>query len=310
VNQRRGGQRPTFERAIHFYRADIGLDAAGAVQVWDPLPTLQHTSRLPFTPAGRYQEIEDGAVFWLNVVREGRPQQAVLVTVRRNALPLIEARGQFTDLAIPIGAGLAEQTHAIFYPNGVVGVEFNFYGPRIARFGWYAMAKFRDLYPQPITFQPLLRQDVRDRLARLRDIRVLELSVRRGYAGVLAQANRDIFSGLDALGGASGADEIEVVLKPRRYSRVERLAGGLLQAVRQVANRPDIRENASRFRVQGTSVEGRSEWIDVLSDQLIARKRIVKHAPNSRALESASAFGAIDETYRELIEQIEPAARM
>jgi hypothetical protein len=265
---------------------------------------------LPFTPEGRYQDIEDGSVFWLNVVRAAQPQQAVLVTVRRNALPLIEASGRFTDLTIPVGAGLAEQTHAILYPNGVVGVEFNFYGPRIARLGWYAMAKFRDLYPNPITFQPLLRQDVRARLARLLDIRVLELSVRRGYAGVLAQANRDIFSGLEALAGASEADEIELVLKPKRYSRRERLAEGLLQAVRQVGNRADVRENSSRFRVQGTNPEQRSEWIDVLSDQLIARKRIVKHAPNSRALESGSAFEAIEEAFRELEQHVEAAARM
>jgi len=310
VAQRRGGQAPTVERSIQFYRADVGLAPDGSVLQWDPAPTLRRINALPFRADGRYQDIDDGAVFWVNVARAARPQRIVLVTVRRNALPQIEARGQFTDLAIPVGSGLAEQTHASLFANGVVGVEFNFYGPRLNRLGWYAMTKFADLYPQPLTLQPLLRQDVRNRLARLRDIRVLDLSIRRGYAGVLAQANRDIFTGLEAMGDASAAEEIHVVLKPARYSRTGRLARPLLQAVRQLSNRNDLRDNASTFRVQGTNEQLHSEWIDVLSDQLIARKRIVKHGPNSRALDSASAFAAIDEAYNEMRDQVDAAARM
>jgi len=42
-----------------------------------------------------------------------------------------------TDLNVQTFEGLVEPVHVVFFRGGLVGVEFNFYGPRPSRLGYY-----------------------------------------------------------------------------------------------------------------------------------------------------------------------------
>jgi len=224
---------------------------------------------------------------------------------------MLERAGTLAPLGVPPTSGVVEQTHIVFFGNNIVGVEFNFYGPRVNRLTSYFASKAAQLYGVPPSFEPLLRQDVRNRLANLEHVKIFDLSIRRGYAGVLAQANRDLFGGLEAMAETAHAEEIEVVLKPRRYSRREMLSDALLNPIRRLAGRADLRDNASRFKVTGV-VQGDDgvQLIDVLSDQLISRKRIVRQGLRTRAIQSDAAFRAIEEAYRDLDQDLQEAARI
>ena len=72
---------------------------------------------------------------------------------------------------------------------------------------------------------------------------------------------------------------------------------------------PELREHASRFQVRGKHDEtGKVELIDLLRDQLIARKQILRLGERSRAIDASSAFEAIRAAHDELGDDLRRAA--
>ena len=57
--------------------------------------------------------------------------------IRRTGLPQLEQAGTVSDLKIADNAGLVEAVHVVFFPDNIVGADFNFYGPRLSRLGYY-----------------------------------------------------------------------------------------------------------------------------------------------------------------------------
>ncbi len=299
-------RRPTVERKIYFYRVDSGLDDAGRPLLYDPVPALSHVSTLPFTSAGRYWELDE-TVTCCVIDHLESPQRLRLINVRRSGLPQIEDGGSFSPLQLPRTSGLAETTHVVLFPGNIVGVEFNFYGPRAGRLGAYLGVKAAGHGP-PISLQPLLRHDVATQLAQLADVRVLDLKIHASYASVVEQASQDLGNAFAAAARAGEAEIVELVLRPRPYSRGS-LARRILSTVRTLGAREDLRENALRFVVRGRNGQTSSiEEVDVLRDQLISVKQIVRQDGRYRTLESESAYGAIEAAYEELSNEITAAS--
>lgn len=294
------------ERKIYFYRADIGVDRGGRPLPFDPAAALRHIGGLPFTPAGRY--LDDGDMRLCCWVDRANPHQRFrLGQIRRSGLPQVEQRGNLSDLPIPANSGLAEAIHVVVFGNNIVGSDFNFYGPRMSRVSLYFKDKGAGRCPD-VTFEPLLRQDVAAELDRLRELRLFHLKIRAPYAATVAQANRDLGSAFEAAARAGNAEELEIVLRPRRYSR-NPLAGGLLQAARRLARRGDLRTEASKFEVKGIRADtGEVELVDILRDQLIAREEILRQSERGRALDSDSAYDAIRRAHGELEDELAAAA--
>jgi hypothetical protein len=291
------------ERKIYFYRADAGSDAAGSRLQFNPTPVLRHLERLPFANDGRYWDTGDrhDTCCWIDsVIPRGRVRFG---NVRRSGLPQVERRGEIESLEIPVAAGLLEKVHVVFFPNQIVGSEFNFYGPRLPRLGRYFAAKASDVCP-PVTFEPLLRQDVIEELDRLGDIRLLHLKIHASYASVIAQADQDLGSAFEAAARAGGAEELEIILRPRSHSR-QPLANRLLRTVKRLARYQDLRQETSRFIVKGFDEEAAQiDTVDILKDHLIARKRIILEDERTRALNSESAYAAIEQAYNELRDEL------
>lgn len=307
--RRRTRPRPQVERKIYFYRVDAGRDYAGRSVPFNPAPVLAHLNQLPFTDGGRYWNSGDGheTCCWIDV--ESTRGCLRLANVRRSGLPQIERRGTISPLGIPSAAGLVEQVHVVFFPHNIVGSEFNFYGPRLSRLGRYIEVKANGICPS-VTFEPLLRQDVMEQIERLADIRLLNLKIHASYASVISQADQDLGSAFEAAARAGQAEELEIILRPRSHSR-ETLAQGLLQTVRRLTQRQDLREESSRFIVKGLDEDTeRVEIIDILKDQLISRKRIILEDERTRALNSESAYAAIEQAYTELRDELLLAAEV
>ena len=294
------------ERKIYFYRANVGTDQAGRPLPFNVTPALQHIGRLPFTPAGRY--LDDGDIRLCCWIDQPYPQPRLrLVQIRQTGLPQLESLGQLRDLSIPANAGLAEAIHIVVFQNNIVGSDFNFYGPRMSRLSWYLREKGNG-HCSEATFEPLLRQDVAAELNRLREIRLFHLKIRAPYAATVAQADRDLGEAFAAAQRAGEADELEIVLRPRRYSR-NPLADRMLRAARVLAGRGDLRLEASKFAVKGVRADtGELELVDILRDQLVAREEVMRQSQRGRALQSGSAFDAIERAHAALEDELMLAA--
>jgi hypothetical protein len=295
------------ERKIFFYRADAGQDQAGRPRPYDPVPVLQQIDALRWDPNGRYWDVGDGraAVCWVDSLSL-RPAIRFGIT-RRSGLPQVEDHGQLAGLPIPPTSGLAEVIHVVFFPQNIAAAEFNFYGPRMSRLAGYLAVKASHIGPR-VAFEPLLRLDVRQQLGRLSDVRLLELKIHAPYSDTVKAANKDLGAAFDAAARAGNAEEVTIILSPKARSR-RQLSSRLLRTVRRLAVKRDLREEALRFRVRGLDeLTERVETVDILRDELISTKRIVRADDKSRALDATSAYEAIQEAYDELRDQLRSAA--
>ena len=160
----------TLERKIYFYRADIGTDEGGQPLAFDPSPALDAIDSLPFTndDHGRYEFDADG-----NALRVRRHNAVPNVTlqfgrVRRNGLPMLEQAGNISDLVLDVDTGLLEAIHVVFFPDNIVGAEYNHFGPRVSRLGSYLHKKSSEAVARA-AFRPILRGDAAKQLDRLSD---------------------------------------------------------------------------------------------------------------------------------------------
>ncbi|HSQ60881.1 MAG TPA: hypothetical protein VLT84_10710 [Acidobacteriota bacterium] len=192
----------------------------------------------------------------------------------------------------------------IFFPDNIVGSDFNFYGPRLSRLSQYIASKNEGL---EIEFEPLLRADIAEQLADLRDVRVLRLRGRASLAASVRRASQSLSEAFEAATQAGDAEDIEVVLRMRPHSR-RALGAQVLRAVRRMAGMDDLRAEARTFVVSGYSGRsGQVDEIDVLRDQLIVSKQIVRMNERSRALDADSAFDSIAEAHGELRDDLRAA---
>lgn len=298
---------PTVERSIHFYRADVGADKNGRPLQFDPKPALSAITALPFDNVGRYQAIEDGNSISVWVDRATSTGRLRLGTVRRNGLPPVEQNGRLSELTIPANAGLAEQIYVVFFANNIVGADFNFYGPRVSRLGAYLWEKARNSGPK-VVFEPLIRRDVSEQLNRLTDIRLFSLRIRSSFAATIAKADKSLGAAFAAAKKMGDVQDLEIVLRPRRYSR-ESMGGRLLAAAKKIARIDGLREEAQNFQLKGLDSEtDKVHLVDVLSDKLIVKKRIMQQDSRTRALDPASAYFSISAAYAEISNELDHAA--
>jgi hypothetical protein len=298
----------TAKRSIYFFRIDGGAGDDGVPINVDLHPALQKLDGLPFRPVedgGRYVASgESDQCVWVDEV--GEISKIRFANIRRNALPLAEIGGQLTDLNLADEAGIYEVSHLCIFPDGIVGIEFNFYGPRPSRLAPYLRRAVGEDCPE-FALEALLRQDVAALLLRKKAVRKLDLSVRRPYIDVIAQANASLGAALRAAETASQADCVGVYLEPEPYQR-RNLDGGILDMLRQLARRSDLRENARTLRATVVDQEDRAEEIDLLRDELISEKKILRQHGRTRVLLGDDAYAQIIKAHTERLDELSAAA--
>lgn len=295
---------PRIERKVYFYRW-----RTTGQPPFDPQEAARLIAELEFTVDGRYQELEDDELLCVWPARRSQYVRLQLGVVRKTGLPHIEQSGAVSPLNIRPNQGLVEQTHVVFFPNRIVGAEFNFYGPRVARFTEYLRQKFQNDLPR-VNFEPLLRRDVQEQIQHFRDIRVLQLRVHREYLDLLSGAEASLPEALRRTEAYLGAATVELVLRPQKFSR-----GGLAQfqravdLVRTLVRNPRTREGVEVFKVRAEDDRtGKPEWFDLLKDHLIATRRVARQDDQHRAVNSASMYREIQRAYEQLRESLETAA--
>jgi hypothetical protein len=161
-------------------------------------------------------------------------------------------------------------------------------------------------------FYPLLRNDVAEQLDHLTEIRLFDLKVKASYVETIRKADASLGDAFAANARVldGNVDELEVVWKPSKDGRHSALTR-LIDPLKALARGRELRENARRFEVKGYHDEtGKVEIIDLLHDQLISRKEILRVGERSRAINADSAFEAITAAHNELGDDLRRAASL
>lgn len=306
---KKGSKRNELERKIHFYRAYCGKEKSGKPKTFKHGPHLAHINGLPFTDhktgGGRYFEDADGNVFCCWPDKD--PNKARFAVIRRDAFPQIEEQGNVSPLSVPANAGLVEIIHVRFFPKNIVGFDANFYGPRLPRLGRYLNQVASGIGPN-VRFDPLLRRDAVKELTG-KDLRVFSMRINRSEIDTVKQANKSLGEAFAATDKISQADEVQVILRPTRYTRGI-LGKKVMDLTKKLAKRSDIRTIASEFKVDVLPPGKASQTIDLLGDAFIADTRILRQSSKGRALEPRDAFAKIEEAYEDRRQELEKAASL
>lgn len=290
---------PRVQRKIHFFSANAGTDDAGNLLHVDLTPFLKRIDSLPFNQRRYEIDADNNALCILFPYRETY-DEIQFCRIRRSDLPMLERRGDISELNIDPDMGLLEPIHIVFFPNNVVGFEYNHYGPRLSRLGRH-LHRITDGEVKNLTFHPQLRNDALRQLERLRDIRIFDFAIRPSYLSQIKECYEDfgIALGAQALLGEE-LQRLSLVLSPSKYGRVSTLYK-LKEQIIGLLKMPGFHAHAERLQVRGRCFDtGRVETLDLLSDRLVSTKRIMKLNKRSRALDPASAFEAIRDAHHEL----------
>lgn len=305
----RSAPKKTLSRRIHFFEWSSDDEASKSACEFDPKTLIQLVDNLAWDADGRYLAIDDGHDFCVWTWGTKPYPRIALGTVRRADLPLVDRKGKLVPLRIAAQDGLAEQTHVVFFPNNIVGVEGNFYGPRISRLSGYVARRFKGVLPE-IHFDMLLHRDALARFDRLREIRLADMSLSRQHLSVAERADPSLASLFRNALETTGSEEVQIVLTqgPRSRRPLSDMVRGF---VRSLASDPNVHEEVDILRVRGVdSVSGRVEMQDLLQDQLVTSRQVVRRRPQDRAVDSRRMFEAIESGYGELKSLLEGAARL
>ena len=297
------------DRRIYFYRTGVEENGQGGSGEFDIRSALERIDSLDYAnfEESRYLFEPNGDRLVVLPHDEADYPAARFGRIRLTGLPQLELYGRIRDLDLEEQAGLLEPIHVVFFPNGIVGAEYNHFGPRVSRLADYMNEKssFGD---SQVSFQALLQSAALEQINRLADVRQFTLRIPPGNDAILREADTSLADAFTASQRIAGTESITVTIKiagPNRVGGVailRRLAGALFGSEQAAAS-------VLQFRARGRTTDtNRVEPIDFLGDKLVSVKRIIKMNPRSRALNPQSAFQAIVDSYRERALEIRDAA--
>jgi hypothetical protein len=293
-------------RKVFFYRIRTRPTDDGDVPIFQPRDAADCITALTFDTGDRYQDLGESGIYCVWPNSRGEFVRMTIGVVRRSGLPSLEALGDVTPLELAEEQGLLEQTHVVFFPDGVVGAEFNFYGPRVSRLATYIADKCADV--PLIRFDMLLNQDAEEQLANLEDIRLVELRLRRSDIALLEDADEDLAAALEATAERVDAPVVDITLRPEPHSR-RPLGQGAFDLVRRLVGEPTTRERFEKFQVRGLDNRTeKPEAFDLLQDRLMSTRRVIRQDTRYRAVNSDDMYREIESAYRELRDSLERAA--
>lgn len=298
-------RRPQVTRKILFYRLRK-VTPAGSSQA-DTSELFQHLLDRAGAERVVVQSWGEGTCLaaWLD--REAPPHALRLGLIRQSGLPpKANTSGTLSDLGLNSDEGLAEISHIMLFSGGIVGAEFNFYGPRA-----YSLTAVVTPDDASISYElePILRSNVQAQLDRLTDIRLFQLRTHASYATTLARASPDLQAAVEAMSRAGNAELVEVVARSGKFSRAS-IGQRFLRIARRIVRLPDFQENIEKFEIRGFDpATERVEKIDALHDKLVVERTVVLQDGRSGLVVSDSAYSAVQNAHQLLRDQLRERPR-
>lgn len=209
--------------------------------------------------------------------------------VRRENLPAVEQAGSLSDLPIQDDAGLAEPSHIIFGPRGLVVAEYNHFAPRISALSYYLSVKLE----RQVEFATYVQPGVFEQLDRLGDIRLVELTARPSPAHSQDLEDDMIWRTVEQAADIAQTKAVGVHLTAEAGS------GDFTARVKESIHRifgSGADEAVTVFKVRGYDpASGRPEVIDLLHPRVVRRILVPRVSSRTRALDTEAAYAALHE---------------
>ncbi|MCP1309254.1 hypothetical protein [Paenibacillus tyrfis] len=303
----------TINRKIHFFRINMSELRQGSNSLHphtDPYGVFDYISKLQFNdndPLSRYLYLPSGDVNLIEMDSTSTASEIKgrFAVSRRTSLPELEDQGVLTGLNIPANAGLAEITHFIYYPiAGVIGLEFNFYGPRATALKDYVVEKSRT-YSNPtvhIEITPILNLDVDRQVRSIGDeVSLVQIEMAKNSIAITEQLDTSLKNAFEAAASISEAETVEVILRKKKYSKNGFGFPFVKQKLIDFLSQQTNREQIHRFKMVGEDTTSeKNKAFDLLEDKMISTKSVITIDDKRRAVESTSMYNAINEAYHEL----------
>ncbi|WP_413942717.1 hypothetical protein [Bdellovibrio sp. HCB-162] len=228
---------------------------------------------------------------------------------RKSGLPQIEGEGVFRpiDINVERGEGVNDLSHVMFLSRGVVGFEFNFYGPRINKLADYINRKLH----LNIEAIPIAHPGVQEKLENIQMITKFELKVRSADLALLDVGNRRFRDAVNGLSEFSGCTDINFTLSIDPRTRV-----GMLERLRDFARRVANRADDDSSEIKTVKLSGRADpgdpaltQVDLLQEFILSRREVILEDETLRIVQSDSAYRAIEVGYRENLNYIQQTLR-
>ncbi|WP_100406275.1 hypothetical protein [Bacillus solitudinis] len=302
----------TVNRKIHFFRIEFFESQAGSSNFRmhsDPINVIENITKLNFMgdhQKSRFKYYQNNDVSFLNEISTSSlGLRGKFALSRRSSLPELETEGVLKPLIIPANSGLAEITHFVYFPQkNVVGVEFNFFGPRATSLGNYLLDKssnFNNRF-EYIKIVPILNQDVDNQLSDMGEVNLFTMEVARNELALIEELDRDLYSAFDSAAKVTDeAESVELVLRKKKYSRGGFTLPFSKEKLKSILSIGDNRQKFNKLKVDAQSrSEERNKVFDLLEDKMITSKKVTTLGGRSRSVDSESMFEKIEEAYNDL----------
>ena len=297
------------ERRIYFYNVKVAKDGKSINNLEY---IFKYIRKLDYSllPEGKILPI-DGSTDHICMLLDSTryPIKGMLGLIRKDALPLIfkETTGDTSGIEIdPENEGLYEPIHFIIWKignNNIIGVEYNFYGPRPQRISWY-LQRVAQEYVDKVIMQPIMRRDISSKLEKYDEIKILKMRFNPNKSEIFRELDESLPDAINAIGKATNSKDVYITLKPdfRKRKGVLKIA---VSKFKKILGRGDITDIFSLLQIKAKNVEtGEFEWLDLLNE-LIMSKKTVTRLSIYRCVDSSDMFEKIMEAYYDHKEEIE-----
>lgn len=290
---------PTTKRKIRFYCYKFFQNdrSNNRVEVIDPIPIFSHINGLPFTIGdGRY--LPYGSKSLTMVVDNTRPQIRGRIGIRRvDTWPTQERAGSEQPITAPPDTALLESTHFVFFPSNIMGIEFNFFGPRATTLTTYLPAKSGGIINE-MELQMIVNEDARQIIQRVGDVSLARLVVRRDAGEQLQHIDRSLSDALNGLTHfSSNAETYEIIIRKARRDGGLRMIGGKIQLANWIMNE-DNKAVTDKLLLRGKNTQsGKIDNFDLLGDGFIFEVKVDRVDSKHSTVVSDSMYRKIIETY-------------
>lgn len=299
-------------RKIHFYRIDAGInEVTQQINTFESSLVIGRIESLSDTE--KQLERTDGDLTFYRIFKGGRYPRVQLSTVRMTEIPEGFDRRDSSSFVFDIAEeqGISENSHMVFFPDNILGLEYNYRGPGTGRLEEY-LRKKAPVSESKVTFTPLMDKDFEEKLQQLSDVRELRMRVSHREV-VEAKSHRidpeedDPYEVMESMKNFGEAGEYELVWKSRTHSR-QNIAQRFFAVARNYLQRYDTEDKSSMLVLRGHDEEGHMQRINVLNERLVYNETTFKLRATDRGVIPDSAFQAIEKAYRDNKDEIEHAA--